>query len=414
MPVWVANRDTPVPDSSGVLTIDNFGRLTILYGGGGTNSMSSILLSSKETSTNVATVTLLDSGNFILEELEYEAREQRVLWQSFDYPTDVLLPGMKLGINLKTGHSSVLTSSVSDNVPFSGAFILRIDPNNIKQLVIWRRGEVYWKSDAWNGLNFNNSLALTSRLKLEPYDYLYNFWYISSKSEKYFTFSPKVSPSLLVWGLGSEGDIWTFEKNHYISGGGSTIDCRTRRYNASGCVDQKQLACRNVKEWFEQKRGSMSGGSTYWGGGSRIGRSNCEALCKSICSCVAYAITKEDGTGCNYWLTGAQFISHDWGLTVYVSNSKQGKKWWVWLIVPVIVSLVLLVVILNYLRWKALKERGESKSSEEKLLLELNTAAFHDASLLKKGGKKGHGLLLFSFDRIAVATDNFSPANKLG
>jgi hypothetical protein len=27
-----------------------------------------------------------------------------VLWQSFDYPHNILLPGMKLGMNHKTGH----------------------------------------------------------------------------------------------------------------------------------------------------------------------------------------------------------------------------------------------------------------------------------------------------------------------
>ncbi|GJV67663.1 mutator type transposase, partial [Tanacetum coccineum] len=46
-----------------------------------------------------ASVTLLDSGNLVLQELFPDGYQKKVLWQSFDYPTDTLLPGMKLGIN---------------------------------------------------------------------------------------------------------------------------------------------------------------------------------------------------------------------------------------------------------------------------------------------------------------------------
>jgi hypothetical protein len=45
---------------------------------------------------------LLDSGNFILREQNSDGSTRQNLWPSFDYPTDTLLPGMKLGVGLKT------------------------------------------------------------------------------------------------------------------------------------------------------------------------------------------------------------------------------------------------------------------------------------------------------------------------
>ena len=86
-PVWVANRAEPLVDSSGFLKIRYDGNLvlsdrratTVIVNNGA-------LAGSNETSSRI-----LDSGNLILIEGE------KTLWQSFDYPTDTLLPGMKLG-----------------------------------------------------------------------------------------------------------------------------------------------------------------------------------------------------------------------------------------------------------------------------------------------------------------------------
>nr|DAD46567.1 TPA_asm: hypothetical protein HUJ06_016504 [Nelumbo nucifera] len=97
--VWVANRNNPIADSSGLLTMDGDGKLKITHSGG-----SAIMLYSKQTAGNVTT-TLLDSGNFVLREVDSNGTATRVLWQSFDYPTNTLLPGMKLGLNSKTGHN---------------------------------------------------------------------------------------------------------------------------------------------------------------------------------------------------------------------------------------------------------------------------------------------------------------------
>ncbi|KAI3684750.1 hypothetical protein L6452_33976 [Arctium lappa] len=44
-----------------------------------------------------ASATLLDSGNFVLQELHPDIGSvKRVLWQSFDYPTDTLLPERRI------------------------------------------------------------------------------------------------------------------------------------------------------------------------------------------------------------------------------------------------------------------------------------------------------------------------------
>ena len=63
LPVWVANRNTPIFDDSGVLTIGNDGRLKILHNGG-----KEIVLFSVQ-SISKTSATLLDSGNFVVHEL---------------------------------------------------------------------------------------------------------------------------------------------------------------------------------------------------------------------------------------------------------------------------------------------------------------------------------------------------------
>ena len=105
--VWVANRNDPVPDTSGNLMIDHAWKLKITYNGG------SIAVSNYSQIASNTSAILQDNGNFILREHVSDGTT-RVLWQSFDYPTDTLLPGMKLGINLRTGHQwSLLSPRVS-------------------------------------------------------------------------------------------------------------------------------------------------------------------------------------------------------------------------------------------------------------------------------------------------------------
>ena len=93
--VWVANRDIPLTDSSGVLKVTVQGTLVIL------NATNTIIWSSNASqsasqSAQNPTAQLLDSGNLVMKNGN-DSDPENFLWQSLDYPGNTLLPGMKLG-----------------------------------------------------------------------------------------------------------------------------------------------------------------------------------------------------------------------------------------------------------------------------------------------------------------------------
>ncbi|KAJ0983616.1 hypothetical protein J5N97_011871 [Dioscorea zingiberensis] len=91
--VWVANREKPILTGNGTLTISGNGSLII------SDDNSTIYWSTPGVSAGSPIAQLLDTGNFVVRE-EWNSATEIYEWQSFDYPTDALLPGMKLGWNL--------------------------------------------------------------------------------------------------------------------------------------------------------------------------------------------------------------------------------------------------------------------------------------------------------------------------
>ncbi|XVE69184.1 hypothetical protein DITRI_Ditri09bG0130800 [Diplodiscus trichospermus] len=61
---------------------------------------------------------LLDSGNLVL--LQNDTRT--VLWQSLDYPTNIAIPFMKIGLSFRTGLNRFLTSWKSPDDPGKGNY----------------------------------------------------------------------------------------------------------------------------------------------------------------------------------------------------------------------------------------------------------------------------------------------------
>ncbi|XP_019192585.1 PREDICTED: G-type lectin S-receptor-like serine/threonine-protein kinase At1g67520 [Ipomoea nil] len=303
-PVWIANRDSPLPDSSGSLIIDAHGKLKISYVGG----MITVSNVSTMSGNNVG-ATLLDSGNLVVREVDGNGRFGGVLWQSFDYPTDVLLPGMKLGVNLKTGHVWKLTSWLSDQVPGSGAFELGLDVNGgTNQLVVSRRGKVYWTSGVWKNGSFEKAPDVTEG------EMVLGFKFMSNEKEKYFSYSAKHNDMFTIWKLHLLGQIEQsflviFNMRERIWTGSYASECRPSLERV--CLKENPVSCRKSSDVFVETRGHFDDGNISYvkdsPNGYRLALSDCHSICWKNCSCTAYASYSTDGTGCILYTNAHNF-----------------------------------------------------------------------------------------------------------
>ncbi|XP_022139904.1 G-type lectin S-receptor-like serine/threonine-protein kinase RKS1, partial [Momordica charantia] len=135
-PVWIANRDQPLNDTSGTLALDGHGNV-VVYSPAQRISIWSTNASIP--ASNDVSVELWDTGNLAVVQRE----SRRVIWQSFDYPTHTMLPYMKLGLNRRTGFSWSLTSWKAEDDPGTGNFSCRMDTTGYPQLVLYE-GDVPW------------------------------------------------------------------------------------------------------------------------------------------------------------------------------------------------------------------------------------------------------------------------------
>ncbi|KAJ4839038.1 hypothetical protein Tsubulata_025657, partial [Turnera subulata] len=109
--IWVANRDIPLTDSSGELKITSQGVLVLVN-----HSATTIWSTNTSRPARNPVAKLLDTGNLVVKD---EGGDQ-FLWQSFDYPTDTIIPEMKLGKNLVTGLDWHYTSWKAPDDPARG------------------------------------------------------------------------------------------------------------------------------------------------------------------------------------------------------------------------------------------------------------------------------------------------------
>ncbi|PIN13315.1 hypothetical protein CDL12_14067 [Handroanthus impetiginosus] len=144
--VWVANRENPITNTRKVfLTIAENGTLAITSGG-------RIIWSAElfEPASNPV-LQLLDNGNLNRK----SPSEESFIWQSFDYPTDTWLPGMKMAYDTDSGRHKYITSWRNPNDPSPGYFTLRIENLGLPEMVIWRGKTKRFRTGKWNGLYFS-------------------------------------------------------------------------------------------------------------------------------------------------------------------------------------------------------------------------------------------------------------------
>lgn len=308
--LWVANRDKPINVKTGNLTMEADGQLRIVN-----NEGSPIPLNAKQAAPN-SIATLENSGNFIVKELNPDGSAKRVLWESFDFPTDTLLPGMKLGFNNKTGKEWKLTSWLSEQVAAPGGFSLEWSlANGTRQLVMRHRGNMYWLSGIGSESEFQN-IGYLMTLDLS----FYNFTHVFNKNESYFSYSvPDGRNSRLA--LSSYGELTDYLKPIYVRRG------MCFGYSSEpGCVQQKSLVCRPSSQKFEQRWGYFQQASE-WDQNWNTSIGDCWTKCWKNCSCVGFKTNSANGTGCV--LYSSQFVEANTGSNanqLYVLITPQTSK----------------------------------------------------------------------------------------
>lgn len=126
-------------------------------------------------------VQLLDSGNLVIREAG-DQNPDHYLWQSFDHPTDTLVPGQKLGLNIKTGLDRFLNSWKGPDDPGSGPFSFKMDYHGDPEIYLWQREKIIYRSGPWVGLRFSGVPEMKSGQSG------FNFTFHTGPDEVYYTF----------------------------------------------------------------------------------------------------------------------------------------------------------------------------------------------------------------------------------
>ncbi|XP_057428738.1 receptor-like serine/threonine-protein kinase SD1-8 [Lotus japonicus] len=461
--VWVANRDNPLENSTGFLSIEN-GNIMVLANSSG----NSVWSTNQTKSTSNQVLQLLDNGNLVLRE---EASPATYLWQSFDHPTDTLLSEMKMGWNLDKGTEDHLTSwRDTDQDPSTGDYTFKIDFQGLPEIFLRKNQTIRYRSGPWNGDRFSgvpemepDTDSIVFNFSVDQHSVYYSFhvgnksifsrlivtsggelqrltWVPSTQSWNKFWFAPKDQcDSYRMCGPYGICDANASPVCKCLSGfSPKNLQAWNLRDGSDGCVRNHNLSCGSDK-FLHMEDVKLPETSKVF-----VNRSmdlvECEDLCRRNCSCTGYANIEvtNGGSGCVMWIGELVDMRQypDGGQDLYVrlaasdvddsgsAVSSHKKKNDSARIAGITISAVVVILGLGYLLIRNKKllsrfngttnHRGTLQRSRDLLMNEVVISANRDR---EKSGERNMDELelpLFDINTITMATNNFSEANKLG
>ncbi|XP_076941217.1 G-type lectin S-receptor-like serine/threonine-protein kinase At4g27290 [Bidens hawaiensis] len=444
--VWVANRDKPIRDNSGIIKLTINGNLLIL------SSRSRVVWSSNSkvsSRSNMVTMQLLDMGNLVV----WNKNKSEIVWQSFDYPSDTQLPGMKFGNDLVTGLQRFLTSWKSPDDPGIGAYRNTHDTNGYPQTLGWQGDVLLRRRGPWNGLGF-------SGFPIEKENPIYSSEFVMNEREIYHRYALKgsvVQRLVLSWDGKTEFLQWIERIQDWIVYATGKVDS-CDRYLLCGaygiCSINKHPPCtcmhgfepRNPEEWAasdwvsgckHKKALNCGHGSesddVFW----RVARvkvpdtrrswynvsmtlGECEIVCKRNCSCTGYMSLdiRNGGSGCLLWLDElSDTREYDVNQDIYIriaaseleglvnSRSDPNERKRIHILVLLTSLAVSLLLAMVYACRKI------NKTPHMKIRGKWNVHNEKNTSLLME---HLDDLQFLSLYEVAKATCNFSVSNKIG
>ncbi|XP_060965750.1 G-type lectin S-receptor-like serine/threonine-protein kinase At4g27290 [Cannabis sativa] len=315
--VWVANRCEPIKDSSGSLSINDKGDLVLFSG----QSNNRVLVWSSNSSKQAKEplVQLLDNGNLVLRD-EKDANTTKYLWESFDYPTDTMLPGIKLGWDLRRGLNRRLSSWKSSDDPCHGNYTYGIElgePNNtFPQLIIRNGSSILYREGPWRGVSFSGPANFV-KVAWQMSDYIF----VENDDEIYFTYNTQIKSLISRIFLSQAIDYmkWTEAQEIWESYYKIPLDqCDnygTCKANAKCIMVDNKPVCQCLEGYEPKKRKNLFEGcvrnsvvncqdpekdvfhltselkvpeTKYAWANKSMNLGECNAKCLSNCSCTAY------------------------------------------------------------------------------------------------------------------------------
>ncbi|CAL2249560.1 unnamed protein product [Prunus armeniaca] len=243
--VWVANRETPL-DSPGVFLLGSDGNLVVLDGKTRKALIWSSNASLPASATNATIGLLMDTGNLVLGFGKDQTKDP--LWQSFDHPSDTLLPGMMISLNKRTDQQRRLTSWAAVDDPKPGKFSLGIDLQVHAQVVVWKENTgPCWRSAVYNltgheskSIAFKNPSAtfLVLSFNVEFDDHIEEVYFTYGVSNSSVKLRSVLNPNRLFVLL-----LWQDDSKTWSEPGDWTGEC----------VREKALTCGRNREGLSKK-----------------------------------------------------------------------------------------------------------------------------------------------------------------
>ncbi|KAM6576152.1 hypothetical protein CsatB_027989 [Cannabis sativa] len=404
-------------------------------------------------------VQLLENGNLVMRD-ENDENTENYLWESFDHPTDTIMPGMKLGCDLKRGLNRRLSSWKSWDDPCNGDFTFGIELDESQgtypQLITRKGSSKFYRTGPWNGIGFSGSPSLT----MDP---LLKHMFVHNDFEVYYMYNIKDNSvisrivmnqttsvrEITMW-IESDRAWWRYgsvpsEKCDKYGICGANSECvmtnnqvcqclkgffkpKSEEENRSkgGCVRKKPLlSCGDrVKDEFIRVSGLKMPDTQYTWVNKSMNLEECRAKCLSNCSCMAYTNSdiRGNGSGCLVWFGDLYdiqgFQSSGQGLYIRISasetdnyektrtNHKVKVKKTVIIIAIILVGLAGgLILIGCFIHWRR-------HIYDRDAIISTVTNDISERSY--KNQDEDLELPSFDIHTISTATDNFSEANKLG
>ncbi|XVE50453.1 hypothetical protein DITRI_Ditri01bG0163300 [Diplodiscus trichospermus] len=435
--VWVANRINPINGTNGLLKIESTGKVVLLD-----QNKTAVWSTNSTEGVQDPILQLLETGNLVVRD-EKGSNSQNYLWQSFDYPSDTLLPGMKMGIDLRTGFHQRLAAWKTWDDPSPGDLTYGIELQGNPQMVLRKGSQNYYRIGLWNGDGFSGAINLRSN-PIFNYDFVWNeeeVYYIhflknKSAMSRFVLNQTENTRQRYTWNLETQTwKLFSYVPTDYcdrygLCGPNGNCDSNKlpvchclkgfrpkslERWSSSdwseGCVHNKPLNCQSGDEFTRIGSVKTPDAVNSWVS-KTMNLKECRFRCLQNCSCMAYTNldVRREGSGCVMWfgdlfdIKQLQSDGQDIYIRVSASEAELHKKSKVKLAViisPVSAVFLGLLIVICYVRRRRRTFRDEPE--DRKVNDKENQSPNEDMELV-----------VFQLGTIEQATNSFSFTNKIG